>query len=71
MRSTNRALPALLLAPLAAAGQVTAERLVSLDKTGLREYTIGTESAHPPYGEIFDDQEIADLLAWLLSLKGL
>ena len=47
------------------------ERLVSLDKTGLREYTIGTESAHPPYGEIFDDQEIADLLAWLLSLKGL
>jgi len=46
------------------------EELVSLDKTTLREYTIGTESAMPAYGEIFSEQEIADLLAYLLSLKG-
>lgn len=46
------------------------ERLVSLDKSALREYSIGTESAHPKYGEIFNEQEIADLLAYLLSLKG-
>ena len=46
-------------------------RLVSLDKTALSEYTIGTESAMQPYGEIFDEGELADLLAWLLSLQGL
>jgi putative heme-binding domain-containing protein len=46
------------------------ERLVSLDKRSLREYEIGTESAMPAYGEIYSDQEIADLLAYLLSLKG-
>ncbi|MGD8324001.1 MAG: c-type cytochrome [Gammaproteobacteria bacterium] len=46
------------------------ERLVSLDKTSLREYTIGSESAMPAYGELFSEQEIADLLAYLLSLKG-
>ncbi len=47
------------------------ERLVSLDKTTLREYTIGQDSAHAAYGEMFDDSELADLLAYLLSLKGL
>jgi putative heme-binding domain-containing protein len=46
------------------------ERLVALDKTSLREYTIGTESAMPAYGEMFSEPEIADLLAYLLSLKG-
>ncbi len=46
------------------------ERLVALDKAALREYTIGTESAKQPYGEIFDEDELADLLAWLLSLRG-
>lgn len=46
-------------------------RLVSLDKTRLRAYTIGTESAMPAYGDVFDEREIADLLAYLLSLKGL
>lgn len=48
----------------------TDDQLVSLDKTTLREYTIGTESAMPIYGEIFSEQQIADLLAYLLSLKG-
>ena len=46
------------------------EELISLDKTTLREYTIGTESAMPAYGEIFSEPQIADLLAYLLSLKG-
>ncbi len=46
------------------------ERLVALDKTALREYAIGTESAMQPYGEIFDEAELADLLAWLLTLQG-
>lgn len=46
------------------------EQLVTLDKTVLREYTIGTESAMPAYGEMFSESEIADLLAYLLSLKG-
>ena len=48
----------------------TDDRLVSLDKSALREYTIGTESAHADYGAMFNEQEIADLLAYLLSLKG-
>lgn len=46
------------------------ETLISLDKRSLREYQIGNESAMPAYGEIFSEQEIADLLAYLLSLKG-
>lgn len=46
------------------------EQLLSLDKAGLREYTVNTASAMPAYGEIFDAAEIADLLAYLLSLKG-
>lgn len=48
-----------------------AEELVSLDKTTLREFTVGTESAMPDYSEQFDEQEIADLVAYLLTLKGL
>jgi putative heme-binding domain-containing protein len=47
------------------------ERLLSLDKAALREYTILTASAMPAYGEIFNEEERADLLAYLLSLKGL
>ncbi len=47
------------------------ERLLSLDKAALREYTILTTSAMPAYGEIFNEEERADLLAYLLSLKGL
>jgi len=46
------------------------EELVSLDKASLREYSVGTQSAMPAYGEIFSEQQIADLLAWLLSQKG-
>lgn len=48
----------------------TGEKLVTLDKTTLREYRVGNESAMPAYTDIFSEQEIADLLAYLLSLKG-
>ena len=49
----------------------TAEELVSLDKTSLRDYTIHLESEMPDYGERFSEEEIADLVAYLLTLKGL
>lgn len=46
------------------------ERLVSLDKTTLREYVI--EKTPPPsYKEKLSKQELADVLAYLVSLKGL
>lgn len=48
----------------------TDDRLVSLDKSTLSEYALGSESAHSDYSRIFDEQEIADLLSYLLSLKG-
>jgi putative heme-binding domain-containing protein len=48
-----------------------AERLRSFVKADLTEYTILDESAHPAFGEIFDEEDRSDLLAYLLSLKGL
>jgi putative heme-binding domain-containing protein len=47
------------------------ESLVSLDKAALREYTIGGESMMPDYGDRFSERQIADLVAFLLTLKGL
>lgn len=47
------------------------ERLLSLDKTSLREYTVLESSAMPAYGELLTEEERADLLAYLLTLKGL
>lgn len=46
------------------------ERLVSLVKADLREYEILTESAMPSYADTLTDQERADVLAYLLTLKG-
>ena len=46
------------------------ERLVSLDKSQLREYSIGTEATMPSFADVFDEAERADLVAYLLSLKG-
>jgi putative heme-binding domain-containing protein len=46
------------------------ERLVSLMKADLREYTISTSSPMPSFKEAFRPNELADLLAYLLSLKG-
>lgn len=47
------------------------ERLRSLQKADLRELTAGAESPMPPATDLLDDQEVADVLAWLLTLRGL
>ncbi len=46
------------------------ERLHSLVKSDLREYAIATTSPMPSYKGTLSDDEIADVLAYLLSLKG-
>ena len=46
------------------------ERLVSLVKADLREFTILTVSPMPSYRERLSQDEIADVVAYLLSLKG-
>jgi putative heme-binding domain-containing protein len=46
------------------------ERLVSLAKADLREYEIETRSAMPSFRGKLTDDELADLLAYLLSLRG-
>jgi cytochrome c oxidase cbb3-type subunit 3 len=46
------------------------ENLVSLDKAGFREYDVMTESEMPSYADRLTDTERADMLAYLLSLKG-
>lgn len=47
------------------------ERLVSLVKADLREYGLLTRTAMPSYRDKLSETELADLLAYLLSLKGL
>jgi putative heme-binding domain-containing protein len=46
------------------------EHLVSLDKADLREYTVIKTSAMPSYKDKFSSQEVADMVAYLLSLRG-
>jgi len=46
------------------------ERLRSLLKSDLREFTISTTSAMPSYKSSLTSDELADLLGYLLSLKG-
>jgi cytochrome c oxidase cbb3-type subunit 3 len=46
------------------------ERLVSLTKTDLREFTVLKTTPMPSYKDKFNNQELADLEAYLLSLKG-
>ena len=46
------------------------ERLVSLTKTDLREFTVLKTTPMPSYKDKFNAQELADLEAYLLSLKG-
>jgi putative heme-binding domain-containing protein len=46
------------------------ERLVSLDKSQLREFTIQPTSPMPSYKGKLSEGEIADTVAYLLSLKG-
>ena len=47
------------------------ERLVSLVKADLREYTVIKTSSMPAYKGTFSQAEVADVVAYLLSLKGL
>jgi putative heme-binding domain-containing protein len=46
------------------------ERLVSLVKADLREYTVIKASAMPSYKDTLSSDERADVIAYLLSLKG-
>jgi putative heme-binding domain-containing protein len=46
------------------------ERLVSLSKSDIREFELGTISGMPSFAGKLTDQEVADLLAYLLSLRG-
>ena len=46
------------------------EHLVSLTKTDLLEYTVLKTSSMPTYQDKLSAQELADLEAYLLSLKG-
>jgi putative heme-binding domain-containing protein len=46
------------------------EKLISLNKSDLAEYTIRTESPMPSYRDRLTPDEIADVVAYLLSLKG-
>lgn len=47
------------------------ERLVSLVKADLREYELSTTSAMPSAASILTADELADVIAYLLSLRGL
>lgn len=46
------------------------ERMHSLLKANLKEYTIGTTSPMPSYTNTLSAEEQADVIAYLLSLKG-
>jgi putative heme-binding domain-containing protein len=46
------------------------EQLRSLTKSELREYTIATVSPMPPFKDTLSPDELADVVAYLLSLKG-
>ena len=46
------------------------ERLLSLEKANLREYAFLTISLMPSYEGQLSEQELSDLLAYLLTLKG-
>ena len=47
------------------------EQLRSLVKAELREYAVLTTSPMPPATDVLDEQGLADVLAYLLSLKGM
>jgi putative heme-binding domain-containing protein len=46
------------------------ERLVSLTKSELREYEVGTTSPMPSFAKKLTADEIADVVAYLMSLRG-
>ena len=45
-------------------------RLRSFDKSDLRRFDVAVESPMPAYGDRLAPEELADLLAYLVSLKG-
>ena len=47
------------------------ERLRSLEKATLREFSVLMESSMPSYEDSLSEQEVADLLAYLLTLRGI
>jgi len=47
------------------------ERLVTLEKAALREYSVTTAAQMPSYENVLAEAERADLVAYLLSLKGI
>jgi len=46
------------------------ERLVSLSKSDIREFELGTVSGMPSFSGTLTSEDVADLLAYLLSLRG-
>ena len=46
------------------------ERLVSLEKSELQELTVIQQSPMPSYADTLNEEELADLLAYLVTLKG-
>jgi hypothetical protein len=46
-------------------------RLLSLHKADLREFTVSTKSTMPSYKDELTPEELADVVAYLLTLKGL
>ena len=47
------------------------EKLVSLEKSQIQEFEAGTASGMPSFARKLTENEIADLLAYLISLRGL
>jgi putative heme-binding domain-containing protein len=47
------------------------ERLLSLKKADLKEYTVSRVSTMPSFREKLSSQELADVIAYLLTLKGI
>jgi hypothetical protein len=46
------------------------EQLVSLQKSDIREYTFLSKSPMPSYKDKLSSQELADVVSYLISLKG-
>ena len=46
------------------------EQLVSLQKSDIREYTFLSKSSMPSYKDKLSSQELADVVSYLISLKG-
>jgi mono/diheme cytochrome c family protein len=43
---------------------------VSLERAAIRSYEVSTQATMPSYADVLSEDERADLVAYLLSLKG-